>query len=152
GEACSTRDSHRRAALDEAWAADHPIRPAKEGKDPTERLRPKEPRRTRVAAPPRMDAPLALPDPPATAAGVKRMAEEVALVADALGAIRDVSWVWRDSTAVEDALHWFREVGLHEVADDLALFDGSPDHPAEKAVARMRSQVASADLDDATRT
>jgi hypothetical protein len=43
GEACSVRDSRRRAALDTAYAAEHPIKPAREGKDPTERFNPKEP-------------------------------------------------------------------------------------------------------------
>ncbi len=44
GEACSVRDSRRRAALDTTYAADHPVKPAHEGKDPTVRMRPKEPR------------------------------------------------------------------------------------------------------------
>ncbi len=42
GEACSVRDSRRRAALDTTYAAEHPVKPAHEGKDPTERMRPKE--------------------------------------------------------------------------------------------------------------
>jgi hypothetical protein len=37
--------SRRRAALDTAYAVEHPIRPAREGKDPTERLQPREPRK-----------------------------------------------------------------------------------------------------------
>jgi hypothetical protein len=44
GEACSVRDSRRRAALDTTYAADHPVKAAHEGKDPTERMRPKEAR------------------------------------------------------------------------------------------------------------
>jgi hypothetical protein len=39
GEACSVRDSRRRAAMDAEYAAVHPVAPAKEGKDPTERIR-----------------------------------------------------------------------------------------------------------------
>jgi hypothetical protein len=45
GEVCSVRDSRRRAALDTAYAVEHPIRPAREGKDPTGRLQPREPRK-----------------------------------------------------------------------------------------------------------
>lgn len=45
GEVCSVRDSRRRAALDTAYAVEHPIRLALEGKDPTERLQPREPRK-----------------------------------------------------------------------------------------------------------
>jgi hypothetical protein len=41
GEACSMRDSRRRAAYDTSYAAEHPIKPAREGKDPTERFAPK---------------------------------------------------------------------------------------------------------------
>ena len=41
GEACSVRDSRRRAAYDTSYAAEHPIKPAREGKDQTERFTPK---------------------------------------------------------------------------------------------------------------
>jgi len=41
GEACSMRDSRRRAAFDRDYAERHPIRAAREGKNPTERLRAK---------------------------------------------------------------------------------------------------------------
>jgi hypothetical protein len=44
GEACSVRDSRRRAALDTGYAVEHPIQPAKEGRDPTDRFDPKEPK------------------------------------------------------------------------------------------------------------
>jgi len=50
GEACSVRDSRRRAALDTTWAAERPIRPAKEGRDPIDRLKVKEPRRRKAKA------------------------------------------------------------------------------------------------------
>lgn len=48
GEACSVRDSRRRAAMDSQYAVEHPVKPAKEGKDPTERFEPKEPRKSKV--------------------------------------------------------------------------------------------------------
>jgi hypothetical protein len=151
GEACSTRDSHRRAALDEDWAAGHPIRPAKEGKDPTERLRPKKPRRTKAAPPPRMDAPVSLPDAPATPTGVERMAEEVAREADALAQGRGVSGAWHDSTALQDAVAWFRGVGLEHVAEDLVSYEGGPDHPPEQLLQHLRSHLAELELDEETR-
>ena len=44
GEACSVRDSRRRSALDSEYAELHPIKVAREGKDPTERFNPKEPK------------------------------------------------------------------------------------------------------------
>jgi hypothetical protein len=145
GEACSTRDSRRRAALDEDWAAGHPIRPAKEGRDPTERLRPKEPRRTKAAPPRPVEAPVPLPEVPATPAGVQRMAEEVSREADAL-ATRGVSGAWQDSTALQDAVAWFRGVGLDHVAEDLAAYEGGPEQ-----LQHMRSHLAEIELDDETR-
>ena len=48
GEACSVRDSRRRAALDTDYAVEHPVRPAREGKDPTERFKPKEPKKPKA--------------------------------------------------------------------------------------------------------
>ena len=39
GQACSLRDSRRRAAYDSSYAAEHPVKPAREGKDPTERIK-----------------------------------------------------------------------------------------------------------------
>jgi hypothetical protein len=42
GEACSVRDSRRRAALDSTYATEHPVKPAHEGRDPTERMKVRE--------------------------------------------------------------------------------------------------------------
>lgn len=151
GEACSTRDSHRRAALDAPYAADHPVRPAKEGRDPTERLQLREPRKSQAGAPSRMDAPVSLPDAPSTPSGVQRMADEIAREADALAALRDVSWVWHDSTARDDAIHWFRQSGFDELADALAAYDGDPDHPPERLVEQLYAGIAQADQDESAK-
>ena len=58
GQACSFRDSRRRSAYDTQWAERYPIKPAKEGKDPTGRLKVKEPKRRKGAKAPAPDAPL----------------------------------------------------------------------------------------------
>jgi hypothetical protein len=151
GEACSVRDSHRRAALDTSFAADHPIKPAHEGKDPTERLRPKEPRKTKARAPAPMDAPVSLPDVPVTAPALHRMAEEVTAEADALEAVRGLAWVWQESSAKEDAVAWFSQVGLDELAEQVAAYDGGPDRPLDTFVAGLRELVAELDVDEPTR-
>jgi hypothetical protein len=151
GEACSVRDSRRRAALDTSYAADHPIKPAHEGKDPTERLRPKEPRKTKARAPAPMDAPVSLPDVPVTAPALRRMAEEVTAEADALEAVRGLAWVWQESSAKEDAVAWFSQVGLDELAEEVAGYDGGPDRPLDTFVAGLRELVAELDVDEPTR-
>jgi hypothetical protein len=82
GEACSVRDSRRRGALDAGWAVEHPVVPAKEGKDPLARMEEEKkrakrerwpaapvapPPETKPARPPRTRAPRA-PGPPAATA------------------------------------------------------------------------------------
>ncbi len=151
GEACSVRDSHRRAALDTTFAADHPIKPAREGKDPTERLRPKEPRKTKGRTPPPVDAPVSLPDVPVTAPALQRMADEVNAEADALAAVRDVPWVWQESSAKDDAVAWFTAVGLHEIAEEVTGYDGGPDRPLDAFITGLRERVAGLDVDEPTR-
>ncbi len=50
GEACSVRDSRRRAAMDEGYAKEHPVKAAREGKDPTDRIKAKAPRTSKRKA------------------------------------------------------------------------------------------------------
>jgi hypothetical protein len=151
GEACSVRDSRRRAALDTSFAVEHPIKPAAEGKDPTERLRPKEPRKTKARTPPPVDAPVSLPDAPVTAPALQRMADEVTAEADALESVRDLPWVWQESSAKEDAVAWFTQVGLDDLALEVASYDGGPDRPLDAFVARLRELVDDLDVDEPTR-
>ena len=151
GEACSVRDSRRRAALDTSYAIEHPIKPAKEGKDPTERLRPKEPRKSKAKAPAQIDAPAPLPDAPVTAPALQRMADEVNAEADVLAAIRDVPWVWQESSAQEDAVAWFGAIGLDDLRDAISNYDGGPDRPLDAFVQGLRDRVQASDLDEPTR-
>ena len=64
GEACSVRDSRRRSAYDQEWAATHPIKPAKEGKDPTAKFEPKEPKPAKEPKPPKEPKPAKEPKAP----------------------------------------------------------------------------------------
>ena len=41
GQVCGQRDSRRRGAYDTGWAEKYPVKPAKEGRDPTQRLKPR---------------------------------------------------------------------------------------------------------------
>jgi hypothetical protein len=58
GEACSVRDSRRRGALDAGWAVEHPVVPAKEGRDPLARMEGEKKRAGRKAT---ATAPVTLP-------------------------------------------------------------------------------------------
>ena len=155
GEACSHRDSRRRSAFDAQWAEKYPIRPAREGKDPTERLKVKPPRTSRKKAPPPrpVDAPVAsLPDVPATPAAMQRMEKEVASEAESLSELRGVRWIWADSGARETAAAWFAGQGLEVVADEIAAYDGSPDRPLDAFVDGLKADVRAEGLEPAALT
>jgi hypothetical protein len=141
GEACSVRDTRRRAALDTSFATEHPIVPAREGKDPTERLKPREPRKTRAGTPPAVDAPAPVPDAPATPGAMQRMADEATAEADALASIRDVPWVWQESSAKDDAVDWFNRNGMEDLAEQILAFQGGPDRPVDAFLQILRDQI-----------
>jgi len=153
GEACSHRDSHRRAAFDSAYAEVHPVRPAREGKDPTERMKVKEPRARKVKAKPpaALDAPVpTLPDAPATTAAMKRLAAEVTAEADALSELRGVRWAWADTGVREDVAAWFAERGLDHWSDEINAYDGGPDRPLDAFIDGLKADVRSESLDAPT--
>ncbi len=152
GEACSHRDSRRRAAFDPAYAESHPLRPAREGKDPTERMTVKAPRARRTKAPPPagLDAPVpTLPDAPATVAATKRLADEVTAEADALAELRGVRWAWADSGIRDEVAGWFGEKGLEGVAEEIRGYDGSPDRPLDGFVEGLKAEVRAEELEAA---
>ena len=144
GEACSHRDSHRRAAFDSAYAEVHPVRPAREGKDPTERMKVKEPRARKVKAKPpaALDAPVpTLPDAPATTPAMKRLAAEVTAEADALSELRGVRWAWADTGVREDVADWFTAHSLDHHADEIRAYDGGPDRPLDAFIDGLKADV-----------
>jgi hypothetical protein len=100
--------------MDTTWAETHPIKPAKEGKDPVERLQERSPRRRGKAAPPApIEAPAPVPDEPATPAGIVRMADEVTAEADALASLDATGWVWEEPASRSELVAWFH--GLYEL-------------------------------------
>ncbi len=149
-EACSLRDSRRRAAFDSGWAEKHPIRPAKEGRNPTDRLKVRPPRGRRRKAPPPspVDAPVpSLPDAPATATAMKRMAAEVTAEADALADLRGLAWVWAETGIRDEVAAWFDGQGFDAWAEQIRAYDGSPDQPVDAFVEALRADVRAEDLD-----
>jgi hypothetical protein len=141
GEACSVRDTRRRAALDTSFAVEHPVTPAREGKDPTERLKLKEPRRSKAGPPAALDAPAPTPDVPSTPGALRQMADEVTAEADALASLRDIPWVWQETSAKDDAVAWFNANFMEDLAEQLLAFDGGPDRPMDAFLQSLREAV-----------
>ena len=142
GEACSQRDSHRRAAFDSAYAEVHPVRPAREGKDPTERMKEPRARRGKAKPPAALDTPVpTLPDAPATMPAMKRLAAEVTAEADALSELRGVRWAWADTGVREEVAAWFAERGLEHWSHEVGAYDGGPDRPLDAFIDGLKADV-----------
>ncbi|MFH1467824.1 MAG: hypothetical protein ABIO70_25795 [Pseudomonadota bacterium] len=159
-EACSFRDTQRRAAHDPAYAQQHPIPDPKPVADPTEKLHepppprekkpraPRKPKAETVAPPPRAldEHAEGLPDAPATQTALTRMTREVEAEADALAELRGASWIWRETGARDEVARWFGERGMEELAELVAGYDGGPDRPLDTFVAELREALGFEDL------
>ncbi len=141
-EACSFRDTRRRAAHDSDWAQRHPIKPPKPTKNPTERFEGKaakgRSRRKKKAPPPSaLDTPVELPDSPSTPAALQRMASEVEAEGDALASLRNVTWLWVEPQPVAEIADFFDKRGLPGVGEAIRSFRAGPDQPQEIFLAEL---------------
>jgi hypothetical protein len=141
-EACSFRDTRRRAAHDPDWAQRHPIKPPKPTKNPTERFEGKaakgRSRRKKKAPPPSaLDTPVELPDSPSTPAALQRMASEVEAEGDALASLRNVTWLWVEPQPVAEIADFFDKRGLPGVGEAIRSFRAGPDQPQEIFLAEL---------------
>ncbi len=135
-EACSFRDTRRRAAHDGDWAQRHPIKPPKPTSNPTERFegkaaRPKKGRTKKAPPPSPLDTPVELPDSPSTPAALQRMASEVEAEGDALAALRGMTWLWVEPQPVSDIADFFDKRDLPGMAEAIRSFRAGPDQPQD---------------------
>ena len=128
-EACSFRDTRRRAAHDPDYATKHPIKAPKPMKDPTERLRVRDqPRKRRAAPPPKpIDDGTPTPEVPATAAALDRMAETATHEGDALAQLTGRRWIWEETTPAADIAEWFDDEGFSGMAEAIRDYSGRPE-------------------------
>jgi hypothetical protein len=141
-EACSFRDTRRRAAHDPDWAQRHPIKPPKPTRNPTERFEGKaaksRSRRKKKAPPPSaLDTPVELPDSPATPAALNRMAAEVEAEGDALASLRGVTWLWEEPQPVADIADFFDKRGLPGMGEAIRSYRAGPDQPQGAFLAEL---------------
>ena len=141
-EACSFRDTRRRAAHDPDWAERHPIRTPKPTRNPTERFegkaaQPRRRRKKKAPPPSALDTPVELPDSPSTPAALQRMASEVEAEGDALASLRSVSWLWVEPQPVADIADFFDKRGLPGMGEAIRSFRAGPDQPQEIFLAEL---------------
>ncbi|MFH1464555.1 MAG: hypothetical protein ABIO70_09215 [Pseudomonadota bacterium] len=150
-EACSFRDTRRRAAHDPAWAERHPIKPPRPTSNPTERFEGKAAKgrgRKKKAPPPAaLDTPAELPDSPATPAALHRMAAEVEAEGDALAALRGLTWLWVEPTPVGDIADFFDKRDLPGMAEAIRAYRAGPDQPQDEFL-RELGRMLTDELDE----
>ncbi|MCK6527655.1 hypothetical protein L6R50_08860 [Myxococcota bacterium] len=161
GDACSVRDTRRRASMDEGYAAAHPPRPARERKNPTDRLKePKGKGKGKGASPPtvRADAETAsafgltgipgvtvvpaldagpVPAPPDGPKELRRIAEITRKDAQALAELTEWERGWK--TSADAAGHLQRARGLVRHAQGLVRSPLCRGDEREEAVRAIRS-------------
>ncbi len=143
-EACSFRDTRRRAAHHAGYAGKHPIRAPKAMKDPTRRLRSS--RRKWRAAPP----PKAIDDGgsgtkiPRSSADLGRMAQVVKREGDALVALSGGQWIWEDGTPVSEIADWFGSHGLEEMGEAIRGYEGHPEAPLDGFLDELGRRLSAA--------
>ena len=133
-EACSHRDTHRRAAFDPDYAKKHPLPQARPGRDPLSSLRRVSGRRRGLAPPPKPLTSGPAPDPPADAAEVQRRAailEELAADLQPAG----TGWVQGDDPVQITA--WFAEHDHPEVTAAIQSYLEAPEQTVAALVVQL---------------
>ena len=147
-EACSFRDTRRRAAHDPAYATKQPIKPPKPMRNPTERLKVRDRGRKRGAAPPPkpVDDGTPTPEIPASAAELGRMAEVATREGDALAELSGRRWIWEETTPARDIADWFADNGFDGIADSIRGYASHPETGLEEFLEDLAGDLKTAKL------
>jgi len=143
-EACSFRDTRRRAAHDAVYATKHPIKPPKPMQDPTERLGKQRRRgRTRRSAPPPkpVDDGTPTPDVPETAAALGRMAEVATAEGDALAKLTGRRWLWEETTPTTDIAVWFDDNGFQGLGESITDYAATTTYPVGEFIQALKKDL-----------
>ena len=146
-EACSFRDTRRRAAHDAEYAAKHPIKVPKAMVNPTERLKVRDRGRKRSKAPPPKPVEDGTPKPevPADAAALDRMAEIAAREGDALAQLSGTRWIWEETTPGRDVAAWLDDNGFAAMAEAVFEYAQAPDYPLDEFMDNLGKDLKSAE-------
>jgi len=145
-EACSFRDTRRRAAHDTEYAQKRPIRTPKPMRDPTARFGVPRRRRRKAAPPAPVEDRTPAPPTPTSRRELEAMTEVAAAEGDALTQLSGARWLWEEPTPPGDIAAWFEEHGLDGVAQVIADYDGRPGYSVEQLMADLDRELVTADL------
>jgi hypothetical protein len=171
-EACSFRDTRRRAAHDAAYAEKHPLPAPKVGKDPTERLKEppppkaKKPRASRAkmppateggqaqgraAAPPRPIEDRPLPVVPEDPKALTRLAQATQKQASVLAEVAGITRAWEELTPATELLAWYEDHDHEELAERLRDYLARPERTLDSLIAELRDVLDGSELADEER-
>ena len=152
-DACSFRDTHRRAAHDDDYATKHPIKKREPKADPTERLKERAPKKSRAGtaatapkpkpapAPRSVNARDAVPEVPEDLGELRGMADKAADAGKELAAVSDVAPDWElvESPAVIAA--WFEENGWQGIGEGITDYADDPTYPLGEFLDNVRKDL-----------
>ena len=146
-EACSFRDTRRRAAHDPEYATKHPIKVPQPMKNPTERLKVRDRSRKRRTAPPPkpIDDGTPPPEVPADAVSLDRMAEIAAREGAELAQLSGTRWIWEETTPARDVAAWFDDNGFQGMAEAILEYAQVPDYPLGEFMQALGKDLKSAE-------
>lgn len=146
-EACSFRDTRRRAAHDSDYAEKHPIRTPKPMKNPTERLQMRNRGRTRRAAsPPKpIDDGTPKPEVATSEAGLGRMVEVANREGEALAGLSGRRWIWADRIPPADIAAWLEEQGFSGLGEAINEYSAAPDYPLTEFMQNLEKDLLAAE-------
>jgi len=146
-EACSFRDTRRRAAHDSDYAEKHPIRTPKPMKNPTERLQVRNRGRTRRAASPPKPIEDGTPTPEVatSATGLGRMVEAANREGQTLAGLSGRRWIWEDRVPPADIAAWLEEQGFSGLGEAINEYSAAPDYPLVEFMKNLEKDLLAAE-------
>ena len=153
-DACSFRDTRRRAAHDEGWAEKYPIKKREPKRNPVDRLKEPKPRkaRTRKAepspatprqapAPRSVNARDAAPEIPEDRKALQEMADKAQRAAQDLVAVDDVAADWELLESPAQIGAWFDESGWQGIGEAIIEYAEDPTYPIHEFLSDVKKDL-----------
>ena len=158
-DACSFKDTRRRAAHDEDWAARHPIRRREPKRNPVDRLKepkPKKPRtrkakRASTPKPKRAPAPRsvntrdAAPEVPQDRKALQEMADKAQRAAQDLVAVDAVAPDWELVESPVQVGMWFDDNGWQGIGEAIIEYAEDPTYPVHEFLSDVKKDLRAAE-------
>ncbi len=155
-DACSFRDTRRRAAHDDEWAAKYPIKKREPKRNPVDRLKEPKPKATsrkakaptkpkRAPAPKSVNTRDAAPEVPQDRKALQDMADTAQRAAQDLVAVDDVAPDWELLESPVQIGTWFDEHGWQGIGEAIIEYAEAPTYPAHEFLSDVKKDLRAAE-------